>query len=259
MSPTKTRSSIWRPRGRALRTNRRLGQQRRRDRIRRVPRDSLRCLSSGDRDEPDGPGPRCSLGPEALQGAGLGGPDQYVFDLGSRQFSPGHPVHRQQERRASALRVPPGRAADRRRHPHHDSCPAGRRHPHLRPRGQLLRPPDPRDPPVLSADEVAAGIEACAEKPKQEVNYGRSGRILEIVYALAPGFYRRLAHRAFVRGTMSKAKAESTSGNVLASGEPHAISGHWRASRRGALARALTAAAVGSIAGLAGAKASTRD
>lgn len=112
-------------------------------------------------------------------------------------------------------------------------------------------------PPVLSADEVAAGIEACAEKPKQEVNYGRSGRILEIIYALAPGLYRRLAHRAFVRGTMSKARAEPTSGNVLASGEPHAVSGHWRAKRRGALSRALTAAAVGSLAGLAGGGAST--
>jgi short-subunit dehydrogenase len=114
-------------------------------------------------------------------------------------------------------------------------------------------------PPVLTADEVAAGIEACAEKPKQEVNYGRSGRLLEIVFALAPGLYRRLAHRAFVRGTMSVAGAGSTSGNVLASAEPHAVSGHWRASRRGTLRRALTAAVAGSIAGLAGAEASAPD
>jgi NAD(P)-dependent dehydrogenase (short-subunit alcohol dehydrogenase family) len=112
-------------------------------------------------------------------------------------------------------------------------------------------------PPVLSPDEVAAGIEACAEKPKQEVNYGRSGRVLEIVYALAPGLYRRLAHRAFVRGTMAKAGAESTNGNVLAPAEPHVVSGQWRARRRGALVRALIAAAAGSLAGLAGARAST--
>jgi short-subunit dehydrogenase len=111
-------------------------------------------------------------------------------------------------------------------------------------------------PPVLSADEVAAGIEACAEKPKQEVNYGRSGRLLEIVYALAPGLYRRLAHRAFVRGTMSPAENGSANGNVLAPAEPHTISGHWRASRRGALGRALAAAVAGSLAGLAGAAAS---
>jgi short-subunit dehydrogenase len=114
-------------------------------------------------------------------------------------------------------------------------------------------------PPVLTADEVAAGIEACAEKPKQEVNYGRSGRLLEVVYALAPGLYRRLAHRAFVRGTLSTAGAGPTSGNVLAAAEPHTVSGHWRASRRGTLRRALTAAAAGSLAGLAGAAASAPD
>jgi short-subunit dehydrogenase len=114
-------------------------------------------------------------------------------------------------------------------------------------------------PPVLTADEVAAGIEACAEKPKQEVSYGRSGRLLEIVYALAPGLYRRLAHRAFVRGTMSAARVGSTNGNVLAPAAPHTISGHWRASRRGTLRRALTAAIAGSIAGLAGAGASAPD
>jgi NAD(P)-dependent dehydrogenase (short-subunit alcohol dehydrogenase family) len=114
-------------------------------------------------------------------------------------------------------------------------------------------------PPVLSADEVAAGIEACAEKPKQEVNYGRSGRLLEVLYALAPRLYRRLAHRAFVRGTLSPANAGSSSGNVLAPTEPHTISGDWRGRRRGTLGRALGAAAAGSLAGLAGAEASAPD
>jgi short-subunit dehydrogenase len=114
-------------------------------------------------------------------------------------------------------------------------------------------------PPVLTADEVAAGIEACAERPKQEVNYGRSGRLLEILYALAPGLYRRLAHRAFVRGTMSATRAGPRSGNVLASTEPHAVSGHWRSGRRGTLRRALTAAVAGSLAGLVGAKASAPE
>jgi short-subunit dehydrogenase len=111
-------------------------------------------------------------------------------------------------------------------------------------------------PPVLTADEVAAGIEACAENPKREVNYGRSGRVLEILYALAPSLYRRLAHPAFVRGTMSAAAAESASGNVLAPAEPHVVSGQWRRSRRGTLRGALAAAVAGSIAGLAGADAS---
>jgi hypothetical protein len=111
-------------------------------------------------------------------------------------------------------------------------------------------------PPVLSAEEVAAGIEACAENPKQEVNYGRSGRVLEGLYALAPGLYRRLAHRAFVRGTMGEAGVPAASGNVLASTEPHTVEGGWRQRRRSTLRRAFAAAAAGSLAGLAGAEAS---
>jgi len=110
-------------------------------------------------------------------------------------------------------------------------------------------------PPVLAAEEVAAGIEACAEAPKEEVNYGRAGRGLEILYALAPGLYRRLAHRAFVRGSMSRMTAAASSGNVLDSGAPHAVEGGWRARRRGTLRRALLAAAGGAAAGLAGASA----
>lgn len=110
-------------------------------------------------------------------------------------------------------------------------------------------------PPVLSPDEVAAGIEACAEDPLQEVNYGRAGRVLEAFYVLAPGLYRRLAHRAFVRGTLGEAGIEASSGNVLASAEPHLIEGGWRRRRRGTLRRAFGAAAAGSLAGLAGAEA----
>jgi NAD(P)-dependent dehydrogenase (short-subunit alcohol dehydrogenase family) len=108
-------------------------------------------------------------------------------------------------------------------------------------------------PPVLSADEVAAGIEACAEQPKEEeVTYGRSGRLLEVLYALAPGLFRRLAHPAFVRGTMSPLPADPASGNVLAGTEPHLIEGGWRSRRRSALRRALVAAAAGSASGLFG-------
>jgi NAD(P)-dependent dehydrogenase (short-subunit alcohol dehydrogenase family) len=108
-------------------------------------------------------------------------------------------------------------------------------------------------PPVLAADEIAAGIEACAEAPKEEVNYGRAGRLLEVLYALAPGLYRRLAHRAFVRGSMSRTSVAPSSGNVLGSTEPHAIEGGWRERRRGSLRRAFLAAAGGAVAGLAGA------
>lgn len=114
-------------------------------------------------------------------------------------------------------------------------------------------------PPILDVEAVAAGIEACAESPKREVNYGRSGRALEILYAIAPRLYCRLAHRAFVRGTMSKEPAPPSAGNVLASSDPHRPAGGWRERRRPALRRAILAAAVGGVAGLAGAKPSPPD
>jgi NAD(P)-dependent dehydrogenase (short-subunit alcohol dehydrogenase family) len=105
-------------------------------------------------------------------------------------------------------------------------------------------------PPILDPEEVARGIELCAENPKREVNYGRFGRALEILYALAPSLYRRLGHGAFSRGTWGKGAAAPSSGNVLGSTGPHAVAGGWRAGRRPALRRAFLAAAGGGIAGL---------
>ena len=112
--------------------------------------------------------------------------------------------------------------------------------------GRQVRP----IPPVLDVEEVARGIELCAENPKREVNYGQAGRALEILYALAPPLYRRLAHRAFVRGTWGTVPADPAPGNVLRSRGPHAVEGGWHARRQGTLRRAFAAAAVGSVAGL---------
>lgn len=109
-------------------------------------------------------------------------------------------------------------------------------------------------PPVLSVDEVAAGIEACAEEPLEEVNYGRAGRLLEVLYAMAPRLYRRLAYRAFVRGTLTAAPAGRASGNVLGPSGPHLAEGGWHSHRRSSLRRAMFAAAGGALAGLAGAQ-----
>jgi short-subunit dehydrogenase len=116
--------------------------------------------------------------------------------------------------------------------------------------GHRIRPV----PPVLSVEEIAAGIEACAESPKREVNYGRAGRLLEALYVLAPSLYRRLAHRAFMRGTLAPAVAPPVSGNVLASAGPYEIDGSWRRRRKPTLRRAFVAASVGAVVGLAGAK-----
>jgi short-subunit dehydrogenase len=112
--------------------------------------------------------------------------------------------------------------------------------------GRQVRP----IPPVLDPEEVARGIELCAENPKREVNYGQAGRALEILYAVAPSLYRRLAHRAFVRGTWGGVPAPAAPGNVLRSTGPHAAEGGWRARRRGTLGRAFLAAAAGGISGL---------
>jgi NAD(P)-dependent dehydrogenase (short-subunit alcohol dehydrogenase family) len=109
-------------------------------------------------------------------------------------------------------------------------------------------------PPVISAAEVAAGIVACAENPRREVTYGRSGRLLEALFTLSPSLYRRFAHGAFVRGTTSRLPRDPTPGNVLEPAEPHAVEGGWRGPRRRVLRRALLAAGAAAVAGLAGSK-----
>jgi NAD(P)-dependent dehydrogenase (short-subunit alcohol dehydrogenase family) len=113
-------------------------------------------------------------------------------------------------------------------------------------------------PPVITAEEVAEGILACAEDPQREVTYGRAGRLLEALYSFGPTLYRRFAHGAFVRGTMSRLPREPTSGNVLGPADPHQVAGGWRGPRRPVLRRALLAAATAAVAGLLGSKRVTR-
>lgn len=117
--------------------------------------------------------------------------------------------------------------------------------------GHRIRPV----PPVLSPEKFAETIELCAESPRREVSYGRAGRLLEVLYAIAPPLYRRLAHHAFVRGTMPSEAVPPSAGNVRASTGPYAIEGGWRLHRRPILRRAFLAAALGAAAGLAGASA----
>lgn len=112
--------------------------------------------------------------------------------------------------------------------------------------GRRVRP----IPPVLDPEEVARGIELCAESPKREVNYGRSGRLLQVLYSVAPPLYRRLAHGAFVEGTWGSARSQPGPGNVLESAGPHAVEGGWRNRKRPLLRRAFLDAAAGAIAGI---------
>lgn len=109
-------------------------------------------------------------------------------------------------------------------------------------------------PPVITAEEVAAGILACAERPRREVTFGRAGRLLEALYSFAPSLYRRFAHGAFVRGTLSRLPREPTSGNVLAPTDPHQVEGGWCGPRRPVLRRAMAAALAAGVAGVLGSK-----
>jgi short-subunit dehydrogenase len=106
-------------------------------------------------------------------------------------------------------------------------------------------------PPLFDADEVAAGIVACARSPKREVTYGRAGRMLELLHSLAPGLHGRVLPPAFEAGNYRRAPAKATRGAVAypVAGEA-TIDGGWRARRRGELARALLAAAGGAVRGL---------
>ncbi|MGN6276284.1 MAG: hypothetical protein ACTHNP_10210 [Solirubrobacterales bacterium] len=74
--------------------------------------------------------------------------------------------------------------------------------------------------------------------------------MLEVLYAVAPPLYRRLAHGAFVHGTEGAVPAAPAAGNVLRSADPHAVEGGWRARRRPLLRRAFFESAGGALAGL---------
>jgi NAD(P)-dependent dehydrogenase (short-subunit alcohol dehydrogenase family) len=113
--------------------------------------------------------------------------------------------------------------------------------------GRSIRP----IPPMLDPWKVAEGIVMCAESPKREVTFGRSGRALELLYAIAPRLYCRIAPGAFAQGTLGSRPAPLTSGNV-ASPLPGSPEGGWRGEGRPAVRRAIRAALIGAVRGGAG-------
>jgi short-subunit dehydrogenase len=114
--------------------------------------------------------------------------------------------------------------------------------------GRRLRPVWP----ISSARYVADGIVACAQNPKREVTYGRLGRLLEVLYAIAPPLYRRVAPGLFIGGTVKDEPEEHSAGNVLEPRGSHSPSGGWRSTRRKELVRAFLGAAWGGVLGLFG-------
>jgi NAD(P)-dependent dehydrogenase (short-subunit alcohol dehydrogenase family) len=116
--------------------------------------------------------------------------------------------------------------------------------------GRRIRP----IPPVLSPEVVAQGILECAERPRREVTFGRAGRMLEVLYSIYPGLYRRFAHSAFLHGTMAPLPQKECTGNVLRPVGVHAVVGGWRRQRRPVLRRALRDAIGGGLLGLVGSR-----
>jgi NAD(P)-dependent dehydrogenase (short-subunit alcohol dehydrogenase family) len=113
--------------------------------------------------------------------------------------------------------------------------------------GRKVRPV----PPLFDADAVASGIVACARTPKREVTYGRAGRTLELLHALAPGLHSRLLAPAFEAGNYGAEPAPPTTGAVLHPvPSSERVDGRWRGERRGDLVRALLATAGGAVRGL---------
>ena len=113
--------------------------------------------------------------------------------------------------------------------------------------GRSVRPV----PPLFDADEIAAGIVACARTPKREVTYGRAGHMLELLHAFAPGLHSRVLPPAFEAGNYGREPARPTSGAVLHPlPSSERVDGRWRGERRSELARALLAALGGFARGL---------
>ncbi len=84
-----------------------------------------------------------------------------------------------------------------------DHVAPGRRHADLPTRGQLhgreVRP----IPPLVTAEQVAVGILACARKSKREVTFGRAGQLAEAFHQISPGLYNRVLPPFFDRATFA--------------------------------------------------------
>jgi NAD(P)-dependent dehydrogenase (short-subunit alcohol dehydrogenase family) len=96
-------------------------------------------------------------------------------------------------------------------------------------------------PPLVTAEEVADGILACARDPKREVTFGRAGRLVATFHMVAPGLYHRLLPRFFERATFATKPRPPSPGNLYKPSEPYAqVDGGWDRRRR--LPRRLAAA-----------------
>jgi hypothetical protein len=97
----------------------------------------------------------------------------------------------------------------------------------------------------VEPEEVARGIVRCAESPKREVTYSRTGRLAEIAHVVAPGLYERLLPPAFEAGNYADAPAPKGPGAVAESHADGSVRGGWKGGQRGELRGAMLAAIAG--------------
>ena len=106
--------------------------------------------------------------------------------------------------------------------------------------GRDLRP----IPPLVTAEQVAAGILACARDPKREVTFGRSGQLVEVVHVAAPasttGCFRvssneprsATSHKPPPQGTSSSRRAtRADRGRLESTPATSAPRGRWSLAR----------------------------
>ena len=112
--------------------------------------------------------------------------------------------------------------------------------------GRAVRP----IPPVLDAEAIADGVVRCARSPMREMTLRHTGRLIELLHALAPPLHHRLMPAAFEAGSFIDRPTPPTAGTVLRPMETdYSVDGRWRRRRRRELARAFVATARGMAGG----------
>jgi hypothetical protein len=79
-----------------------------------------------------------------------------------------------------------------------------------------------RIPPLVTAEQVADGILACARDPKREVTFGTRRTLRRGIPHGGPGAVRKLLPPFFERGTFGAEPRPPSPGNLYRTSEPYA-------------------------------------
>ena len=96
--------------------------------------------------------------------------------------------------------------------------------------------------PVYTAEQVAAAIVSCAERPRREVMIGQAAPMLILLRTLAPALFERTMARQVEVDHFQEAPAVPGSGNLFAPQPPMGvISGGWKGREDTSLRHVTTA------------------